>query len=129
VKRCLLDTHALVWWWGDDRQLSPAAKAAMIDPENEVFVSPVCGIEIGIKVRRGDLAHLREPLLAFDAAFAADDFVHLPVTFLHARDAGLLPGDHKDPFDRLLAAQALLEGLTVITRDPQIARFGCRTLW
>lgn len=129
MRRCLLDTHALIWWWDDDPQLSPAARSAIIDPQTDIFVSPVCGIEIAIKLRRGNLANLRQPLIEFDEAFAEDDFFHLPVTFLHARDAGLLPGEHKDPFDRLIAAQALTEGLTVITRDREIARFGCRTLW
>lgn len=129
MKGCLLDTHALIWWWNDDPQLSATAKATMADPETEIFVSPVCGIEIAIKIRRGDLTNLREAMNDFDEAFADDGFRHLPVTFHHARDAGLLRGPHKDPFDRLIAAQALVEGLTVITRDAQIARFGCRTLW
>jgi PIN domain nuclease of toxin-antitoxin system len=128
VKRYLLDTHALIWWWKDDPRLSPAARAAMADPATEIFVSPVCGIEIATKVRRGTL-ELGQPLAEYEHAFAEDGFLHLPINFLHARDAGLLPGEHKDPFDRLIAAQALIENLTVITRDPQIAGFGCRTLW
>jgi PIN domain nuclease of toxin-antitoxin system len=118
----------LIWWWNDDPQLSPAARAAMVDPANEIFVSPVCGIEIATKVRRGTL-NLGEPLADYEHVFDEDGFLHLPINFLHARDAGLLPGEHKDPFDRLIAAQALIENLTVITRDPQIAGFGCRTLW
>ena len=82
-----------------------------------------------MKLKRGGLDNLREPLAAFELAFADDDFVHLPVTFQHARDAGLLSGEHRDPFDRIIAAQALTEGLTVITRDREIAAFGCKTLW
>lgn len=129
MRRCVLDTHALIWWWTDDDRLSPKARDAIIDPETDIFISPICGIEIGIKVRRGALDNLREPLAAFERAFADDDFLHLPVTFQHARDAGLLPGEHRDPFDRIIAAQALAEGLTVITRDREIAAFGCKTLW
>jgi PIN domain nuclease of toxin-antitoxin system len=119
----------LIWWWDDDPQLSSAARAAISDPEITIFVSPICGVEIATKLRRGELQNLREAMINYERAFADDDFLHLPVTFLHARDAGLLPGKHRDPFDRLLAAQALNEDMTVITRDPEIARFGCRTLW
>jgi PIN domain nuclease of toxin-antitoxin system len=129
VRRCLLDTHALIWWWSDDPLLSSAARDAIIDPDTDIFVSPICGIEIALKVRRGELSNLREPLAHFDQAFTKDEFFHLPLTFQHTRDAGLLLGEHKDPFDRMIAAQALTEGLTVITRDREIAAFGCRTLW
>lgn len=129
MRRCVLDTHALIWWWTDDPRLSTKARDAIIDPETDIFVSPICGIEIAMKLGRGDLDNLREPLAALERAFAADDFLHLPVTFQHARDAGLLPGEHRDPFDRMIAAQALTEGLTVITRDREIAAFGCKTLW
>lgn len=126
--RCLLDSHALIWWWLGDPSLSASARTALATRANAIFVSPVSAIEIAIKVRRGTL-NLAEPLADFENALAQDGFLHLPVNFLHARDAGLLAGEHKDPFDRILAAQALIEGLTVVTRDPEIARFGCRTLW
>ncbi len=125
----LLDTHALLWWWLDDDALSGAARSAIGDSDAAVFVTPVSAIEIGIRIRTGRLDAMREPLRTFDALVRRDGMEHLPVTHGHASEAGLMPGDHRDPFDRLIAAQALVEKLTVITRDPQIAAFGCRTLW
>lgn len=125
----LLDTHALLWWWLNDDALSPAATVVIQAPEEQIFVSPISAVEIGIKVRRGKLPEMREPLLEFDGLVRRDSFIHLPVSYAHAREAGLMPGDHSDPFDRMLAAQAIIEDLTVITRDPQVARFGCKVLW
>ena len=72
---------------------------------------------------------MREPLERYDDLILRSRFRHLPVDYIHARHAGLMPGNHRDPFDRLLAAQALVEGLTVVTRDPAFAAFDCKTLW
>lgn len=125
--RCLLDTHALIWWWLDDPSLSPTARTAMTD--NDVSISPVAAIEIAIKVRRGKVSVLSEPLADFDETIARDGFEPLPITALHARDAGLLKGAHRDPFDRLIAAQALIEALAVITKDQEIVGFGREVIW
>jgi PIN domain nuclease of toxin-antitoxin system len=127
--RFLIDTHTLIWWWLEAPALSARARAAMVDPDNEVFVSAVSIIEIAIKVRRGRLSALAEPLANVDRDFTRYGFAHLPVNHLHAREAGLLKGDHRDPFDRLIAAQALTENLVVITRDSELGAFGCRTIW
>ena len=127
--RLLLDTHALIWWWLDDPSLSARARDAMSADDADIFVSPVAAIEIGIKVRHGHLSVLRGPLAHFDTVIGQERFEPLAITTRHARDAGVLPGDHRDPFDRLIAAQALAEDLIVITRDPQIAAFGCKVLW
>lgn len=127
--RLLLDTHALIWWWLGDPSL-PARGAALLSSGGaEVLVSPVAAIEIGTKVRKGQLPALAEPLAHFDELVFQDGFAHLPVTSAHAREAGLLAGQHGDPFDRLIAAQALIEDITVLTRDPAIAAFGCKVLW
>ncbi|WP_156680236.1 type II toxin-antitoxin system VapC family toxin [Sphingomonas profundi] len=125
----LLDTHALIWWWLGDPALSIAARDLMVDRANRIFVSPVTAVEIAIKVRSGKLAGMSEPLAAFGEGLAADGFRTLDIRYDHARRAGLMAGEHRDPFDRLLAAQALTEGLTIITRDTAIARFGCEVIW
>ncbi|GAA0732801.1 type II toxin-antitoxin system VapC family toxin [Sphingomonas japonica] len=125
----LLDTHALLWWWLDDRALPGRAIEAIKARSQTVFVSPVSALEIAIKVRIGRLDVMREPLERFDELVSRDALTQLPISYVHARHAGLLPGVHRDPFDRLIAAQALIEGLTVITRDREISRFGCKVLW
>ena len=127
--RYLLDTHALIWWWLGDPALSVAAREAIEAPDSDILVSAVSGLEIALKVRAGKLPTMAEPLRSFDAAVVSDGFGHLAVTHDHAIRAGLLAGAHRDPFDRLLAAQALIEGVAVVTRDPQFSGFGCRVLW
>lgn len=127
--RYLIDTHALIWWWLGSSKLPARARAKIVARESEICVSPASIIEIAIKVRRGQLGDLAEPLANIDDDFARDGFTHLPITYVHAREAGLMQGRHRDPFDRILAAQALIDDLTLITRDPLMAAFGCRTLW
>ena len=125
----LLDTHTLLWWWLGDRALSTSARALLQDKSGRIYVSAVAGIEIATKVCKGNLPTMVEALDRFDELVENDGFVHLPVDRRHAIRAGLLEGDHRDPFDRLLAAQALAEDLVVITRDAEIAGFGCEVLW
>jgi len=127
--RLLLDTHALLWWWQNAQQLGAEAKAAMTDPANEVFVSAASGWEVATKVRKGQLPMFHGSLPAFTEDVIRDGFHHLDVTARHGVHGGSLPGGHKDPFDRLIAAQALLENMVVATRDPEIAAFGCKVLW
>jgi PIN domain nuclease of toxin-antitoxin system len=127
--RYLVDTHALIWWWLGSPLLSASARAQMEAPESAVFVSPVSVLEIAIKVRRGQLSGLDEALANLDEDLKRDGFTHLPISHIHAREAGLLKDRHGDPFDRLLAAQAISEDLTLLTRDGKIAALGCRTLW
>jgi PIN domain nuclease of toxin-antitoxin system len=127
--RLLLDTHALLWWWKAGSQLSDAAASAIAAPDNEVYVSAASAWEIATKVRKGQLPAFAAGLSAFAADLTRDGFRHLEVTVAHGLQSGSLGGDHKDPFDRLLAAQAMLEDLVIVTRDAQIAAFGCRTLW
>lgn len=125
----LLDTHTLIWWWLGDPSLSRGARSLLETRQQRIYVSPVAGIEIALKVRAGKLPVLAEILEIYDQAVAADGFLHLPIDWRHAIDAGLLGGDHRDPFDRLIAAQALAEGMAVVTRDREIASFGCKTIW
>lgn len=125
----LLDTHAAIWWWTDTPRLGREARAALEAGEVPVFVSPVTAIEIAIKFRSGKLPVVGDPITDFPALMAANHFQTLPITEAHALHAGLMAGDHRDPFDRLIAAQALAEGLIVVTRDPVFRNFGCKVLW
>jgi PIN domain nuclease of toxin-antitoxin system len=120
--RLLLDTHALLWWdEGDklDRQARRAIEAAA-----EVFVSAVSAWEIAIKTALGRLAPVRTVAEAIEEC----GFQELPVTVRHAAQVARLPLHHRDPFDRLLIAQAKVEQLTVVTRNPAFRRYRVRTI-
>ncbi len=121
----LADTHALLWWLADDPRLSHAAREFMAAGEVPVLFSAASVWEAEIKAAAGKLA-VRDDLLE---ALEADGFVELPVAARHAREAARLPALHRDPFDRMLVAQARLERLTVITSDPKIAEYGADVLW
>ena len=127
--RLLLDTHAFLWWVTDDERLSPAAKQAAADPANEVFVSAASAWEIATKQRLGKLAGVARVGERYAELVAADGFQHLAVDYRHALRAGGYTLEHRDPFDRMLAAQSELERLPLVTRDPVFALFGTRTLW
>lgn len=124
MRRLLLDTHAFLWWLVDDPRLGEKARGVIADPANEVFVSAASGWEAAIKAVLGKL-ELPGPL---DAVVEEEGFTHLPISFFHGEQAGSLPPHHRDPFDRMLVAQAQAEGLTVVTADPDIAAYGVRTL-
>jgi PIN domain nuclease of toxin-antitoxin system len=123
--KLLLDTHALLWWVADDPRLSRAARSAVAAQQAEVAVSAATLWEISIKRSRGKLEVGPEELRA-----ALDDaqFRRLPIDFDHAWEAGALPLHHADPFDRVLVAQARVEGMTIITRDPAITRYDVHVL-
>ena len=118
----LLDTHVLLWW-GAERDLSPEASAAIADPDNIVYVSAASIWEISIKQARGKL-------IVDDAIFDLhpDGFEPLPITHADARLAGSLPDHHRDPFDRMLIAQALAHDLLLVTRDTRITLYEARIL-
>ncbi|THF63997.1 type II toxin-antitoxin system VapC family toxin [Pseudothauera nasutitermitis] len=125
----LLDTHALLWWFTDDPRLSAGARRAIADESNTVFVSAASAWEIATKHRLGKLNEAIEAIDRFGELVAADGFEHLPVTYLHALKAGSYQVDHRDPFDRVLAAQSALDGLTLVTIDPAFKRFGTEVVW
>lgn len=113
----LLDTCTLLWWANGD-ELSPAVSQAIADPGNRVWVSAATIWEMGIKASLGKLS-VRDDLQAVIDA----DFEHLLITFAHARFAAQLPLHHRDPFDRMLIAQAATEDLTLATRDRRISSY------
>jgi len=113
----LIDTCTLLWWANKDR-LSPAVSQAVADPDNRVWVSAASVWEIGIKQSLGRLT-VRGDL----DAVVEEDFEHLPITFAHARRAAQLPLHHRDPFDRMLIAQAQAQDLTLASRDRRISSY------
>jgi PIN domain nuclease of toxin-antitoxin system len=121
----ILDTHVLLWWIGNDSSLAAAARQAIADPDVRVFVSAASAWEIMFKKSTGKLDAPND----LDQQVARHEFEPLAITLAHALAAGSLPLHHKDPFDRMLVAQAMAEGLTIITRDPRIRQYGVRTLW
>jgi PIN domain nuclease of toxin-antitoxin system len=127
--RVLLDTHAFLWWVTDDLRLSAAARALIGDETNGVLVSAASAWEIATKHRLGKLGEAAGAAARFAELVAADGFEHLPVSYLHAMKAGGYASAHRDPFDRMLAAQSELEGLPLITRDRAFEHFGTKTLW
>jgi PIN domain nuclease of toxin-antitoxin system len=129
LKLLLLDTHALLWWWTDDSRLSNAARQAIVDEGNQVMVSAASAWEIATKFRLGKLPHAAQALDRFNELVAADGFEHLPISYLHSLKAGSYASEHRDPFDRMLAAQTDLEKAVLVTLDPVFAGFQCRVLW
>jgi len=127
--RILLDTHALLWWMIGDRRLSARARAAVAAPSAEVFVSAASAWEMAVKVRLGKLPEASRLTHRLAESLAEQSFKHLPVSLDHGRLGGLLPGTHRDPFDRVLAAQSLLDNLVLVTSDAAFASFGVKTLW
>lgn len=127
--RLLLDTHALLWWFTDDPLLSAPAREGIAQSDNEVHVSAASAWEIATKRRLGRLEGVPGVTARFGELVAADGFVHLPVTHLHGLRAGGYEIPHRDPFDRMLAAQCEIESLVLVTRDPAFEAFGIRTLW
>ena len=115
-----LDTHVFLWWLDDPRLLSSAARKAIGDGKNTVYVSAAVVWEIAIKKALGKLDAPDD----LEAAMTANRFLPLPVTIPHALAVLALPKHHRDPFDRLLIAQARQEGFKFVSRDPYVASYG-----
>lgn len=127
--KLLLDTHIYAWWVRDDRRLSRRVREAMISPESQLIVSAVVPWEIATKFRVGKWPEGGAILADLDAALVEDRLTPLPITLAHATRAGLLPWPHRDPFDRMLAAQAEMEGARLVTADPIFAGAGVEVMW
>lgn len=122
--RLLLDTHVWLWWQADDRRLAKVARAA-IARAAEVYVSAASAWEMAIKIALGKLEAPEDVAEAVDAG----GFRELPVHFRHVAALRTLPAHHRDPFDRLLLAQARVDGLTLVTADPALPPYGVPHLW
>ncbi len=125
----LLDTHALIWWFLDAPNLSPTARRAIAAAGDPVYISAVSAYEISNKVRLGKLPQAAALDDAFEDFILAQKFEPLPISVRHAREAGTLKAAHRDPFDRLLIAQALLEGLVLVSNETVFDAFGVQRLW
>ena len=120
----LLDTHAFLWWWTDDPKLGAEARDAVAGA-GVIFVSAASAWEAAIKQGLGRL-RLRD---RFERSVEDSGFEKLPILFVHAERAGTLPRHHADPFDRMLVAQAQIEGLTLISHDRWFERYDVEVLW
>lgn len=127
--RLLLDTHALLWWLAGDDALSRTARDAIGDAANSVAVSAASAMEVATKFRIGKLAGAALLARDFEAIVAAQGFDELPISVRHARMAGEMRFDHKDPFDRLLVAQALAEDMALVSNEARFDAMGVRRVW
>lgn len=127
--KLLLDTHAFLWWIGDDRRLSQPARGAIADPGNEVSFSAASAWELAIKAGLGRI-EMDDPLGPFlEEQTKRNGFRVLPVLLGHAVAVAELPPHHRDPFDRLLVAQALAEGMTLVSGDRALRKYEAPVLW
>ena len=127
--KLLLDTHALIWWDEKPVRLGSKARAACLDSANELWLSVASVWEIQIKMMLGRLA-LRQPLKhLIEDQVKRNGMLILPVKFEHVLRLEYLPERHKDPFDRLLVAQALEENCVLVSHDPLIAQYPVTTVW
>jgi PIN domain nuclease of toxin-antitoxin system len=129
VRDFLFDTHALIWWWNDNPLLPNGVRGRLSDPATAIYVSAASAWEVATKVRLGKWHEADEAAELFEALCERNGFELLPVSVTHGLLAGSLPGEHRDPFDRMIAAQAIHDQLLVITRDPALASLGCATFW
>jgi PIN domain nuclease of toxin-antitoxin system len=125
----LIDTHVLLWWWGVPKRLSPRAKALLRDQANRVLVSAASAWEISTKYRVGRLPGAQAIIDTWSERLAEDGFEELAIRSKHALRAGTLPGPHRDPFDRMLVAQSLLESVPVLSSDRALSRLGADRIW
>ena len=124
MRRLLLDTHAFLWWLSDDPALGVEARQMMSEPRNQVLVSAASIWEISIKQAKGMLEAPED----LEALVEDEGFTKLPISLFHGQQAGKLPEIHRDPFDRMLIAQAQAEGLELVTADGIIPQYGVRVV-
>ena len=129
MKPLLLDTHVLLWWLLDAPELSASAKSAIAQGAQRVFVSAASSWELAIKYRLGKLPLAGDIVENLPRYLRKERFVVLPIALDHTLAAGALPGPHRDPFDRMLIAQAQIEKLRLVSRDSVFAEYVSDVLW
>jgi PIN domain nuclease of toxin-antitoxin system len=127
--KILLDTHAFLWWITDDQKLSSRAREVISDAENELFFSAASGWEISIKVQLGRLKLPEEPERFIPEQLRMNFIRSLPIQMRHALFVSTLPNHHRDPFDRILVAQAQLEEMSILSADLQMSRYQVELIW
>ena len=127
--RALLDTHAFVWWLADSGRLSRAAYRAIADEENDIVVGAASAWEITTKYRLGKLPEGEIAAVDVAGSIAGQGFGELTISVADAERAGRLPGPHRDPFDRMIIAQALARDLVIVSIDAVFDRYGVNRLW
>ncbi|WP_347257378.1 type II toxin-antitoxin system VapC family toxin [Methylocaldum sp.] len=127
--KVLLDTHAFIWLVTDDPKLSETAKAVFLDNDNEILLSAVTGFEIAVKYSLGKLNLAEPPRQFIDKRIEANALTPLPVTIAHTMWLADLPFHHRDPFDRLLVAQALSEDIPILSVDSQLSAYEIHRIW
>jgi len=125
----LLDTHALIWWMTGDDSLSRVARAAILDNRNTVVVSAASAWEMATKVRLGRLPITSDVMRDFSDYLAQSQFLDLPITVEQGIRAGSLPGPLRDPFDRMLIAQAQSESLSIVSNETIFDHYGVNRVW
>lgn len=127
--RILLDTHAFLWWVMDNDRLSDRVRKIILDSNNQVFFSAASAWELSIKVGTRNLI-LPEPIdIYIPTRLANNSFESLPIEIRHTLQVASLPDHHRDPFDRILVAQCLVDNLTIASCDPQIKRYPVQQIW
>lgn len=127
--RLLLDTHTFLWWVFADTKLSRRAREAILSEENEAIISAVTAWEIATKYRIGKLPEASVVANDISGAIAGEGFTELSLSVAHAQRAGGLAGTHKDRFDRMLAAQAMLDNLVLVSNDRAFEQYAIERLW
>lgn len=127
--KVLLDTHALFWWLYFPELLPDRVRDILSDPDARVFASAVSAYEMSYKHHRGRWPEVAPLVNAFEEVVTTEGFDLLPLSATHAIGAGAYGPQHRDPFDRMLAAQAVVEGLTLVSKDREMRELGAEALW
>ncbi len=127
--RLLLDTHALLWWYSDDPALPKSSRKLISQSDNSIFVSAVSAWEISTKFRLGRLPTASDLVQDFGGYLDREGFLSMVVSYDHGIRAGMLPGPHQDPFDRMLIAQAEAEKLFIVSSEKIFDLYGVRRVW
>ena len=125
----LLDTHSFLWLVTDDDSLSELARSVFLNPDSTLFVSAVTGFEISVKLSLGKLRLSEPPREFIENRLRNNALTALPVTMTHTYRLASLPFHHRDPFDRLLVAQALEEDMPILSADTVLSEYGIERLW
>jgi PIN domain nuclease of toxin-antitoxin system len=129
MSRYLLDTHCLLWWWSAESELSDAVRSLIENPVNTIIVSAASAWEISTKMRIGKLPQGEQIIAQWQKRIDEDHFEYLEISAEHALKAGMLNGEYRDPFDRMLSAQSLIEGIPLLSKDAKLDQFGIARIW